>query len=142
MKFQNLFKKTSKIENILAAIPLCFFGVLITGICILFLYFIFPELPNISAKSRNPFIFSIFFLPIGIGCLIISWRLITGKNRRIDGGLLPPSIILIFGLFFLFAPLYFFWIHHSMALETVTFFMSAAACFILAKVRRDSIKKR
>ena len=104
MKFDNSLKKTDRIINALAGILLGFLGLLGTGVCLIIFYFVGPELPDLSAKNKNPLIFAVFFLPIGIGCLTIAWRLITGIKRKADGGLLPPSVIFLFGLFFLIVP--------------------------------------
>ena len=142
MKFKSYFSQTPHVVNVLAAIPLSFLGILAAGFSLLVFYIVVPELPELAAKNKNALIFAIIFFPIGIGCLTIAWRLITGKNRKIDGGLLPPSIIFLFGLFFLVTPIFFIWIRHSLAFEAVSSFMSAMACFVLAKVRKNSIKKQ
>ena len=70
-------------------------------------------------------------------CLLPAWRLISGRRRPGDGGLLSPSALRIGGLFFVVAPVVMLFKMPWAFLEAACLLGAGAACFTLARHREQ-----
>jgi heme O synthase-like polyprenyltransferase len=68
---------------------------------------------------------------------VVGWRMVSGRGRRSDGGLLPPVMLVVGGLVFMFLGLVtaFFAKWRGILLGLMWIIMSVA-CFSLARYRR------
>jgi len=70
-------------------------------------------------------------------CMFPAWRLISGKRRRGDGGLLPPSALRAGGVFFLVAPIAMLFEMPWAFFEAGSLLGAGIACFALARHREQ-----
>ena len=75
------------------------------------------------------------FIAVGIGAARVAYRLISGRRRARDGGLLSPWALRAGGLIFAVGPIASFFVHPWHVLLVVLHWGAAAACFELARRR-------
>ncbi len=118
----------------IVAIPMAFFGILATSVSFLIFYFFAIG----RDVHRNAVWAAAIFLPVGIFCFLIMWRLLTGRSGRKDGGLFSPIVLRIFGAMFLSSPILFLIMRSYMIIESIFSVAAGFACFRLAS-RRESL---
>jgi hypothetical protein len=124
-------KPVNRGAQILLAAPMAVFGLLATGVGILIFYFAITE----NDVPANALCAGALFLPVGIVCLSIMWRLATGRSGRRDGGLFSPLVLRLWGAVFLSYPLLFYLLNSLMVFESLLSIGAGIACFRLASHR-------
>jgi hypothetical protein len=86
-------KPVNRGVQILLAIPMASFGILATGVGMLIFYFaiVGKDVP------ANAFYAGTLFIPVGLFCLVITWRLASGRSGREDGGVFSPLALRLGG---------------------------------------------
>ena len=126
-------KPVNRGVQFLLSIPMAFFGLLATGVGILIFYFAIVE----KDVPVNALYAGTLFLPVGIFCLLIMWRLASGRSGRKDGGLFSPLVLRLWGAVFLSYPILFILMKSVMIFESLLSIGAGIACFRLAS-RRES----
>ena len=75
------------------------------------------------------------FIAMGVGAGSVAYRLISGRRRARDGGLLSPWALRAGGLIFAVGPIVSFFNHPWQVLLVLLHWGAAAACFELARRR-------
>lgn len=133
MKTIDYQKPIHRSLHFLFAIPLAFFGILATG----FSLFVFYLMVRNTEIPKNVYYSAIIFLPVGLFCFLIMYRLITGRSKRLDGGLFSPTVLRLFGMLFISYPIIFILLKSALVIESIGSVVAGIACFRLASKRAD-----
>ncbi len=130
-------KAVNRIWEIILGTVLTFVSLFLVGMAGLG-YWVQYDHPNVAA-----IIVCTVFLAVGGFCFPLSWRLITGKGRKGDGGLFSPTALRLGGLMFLAGSVLGI-VVHSWSIGVVLALLdwaAAGACFKLAGRRETSSKE-
>jgi hypothetical protein len=131
MQESEFFKAPSRRAQVLAGLAL---GVLALPFLVLG---VLGVRATLSEPEPEPAPLAVFAALGAFGALCMSptWRLVLGKRRRGDGGLLPPAALRAGGVFFLVAPIAILFEMPWAFLEAGGLLGAGIACFALARHR-------
>ena len=75
----------------------------------------------------------------GVGSLVVAVRLVRGRGRRKDGGLLSLTLLRLWGIVFLAVPIVAALRRSWVSLESISLLVIAAGCFALARHRERQV---
>lgn len=121
--------------QVVSGVTLAILGGLFAGLGVLLLL---PPLAG-GESGEAPLWLSAPIFATGVGSLVVAVRLLRGRGRRQDGGLLSPTLLRLWGIVFLIFPIVAALQRSWVILESITLLAIAAGCFALARRRRRQV---